>query len=77
VCWTATHRSEWCTLKGPPILFCKHFDNPHHMCCNLFRCIGLMVGNLKWDDTCPELDRMVARKEEWRVHCTGNFEESQ
>jgi hypothetical protein len=30
----------------------------------------------EWDDTCPDLDKTVAHKEEWRVHCTGNCDES-
>jgi hypothetical protein len=35
----ATHWSEKCTLRSPPILFCKCLDCPHRICINLGWCL--------------------------------------
>jgi hypothetical protein len=72
------HRSEKCTLQSPPILFCKHLDNPHCTCVTLGWCLYCPHnGWLEWDDACLELDRIVAHEGEWKVQEASNFNELQ
>jgi hypothetical protein len=41
-------------------------------------CIGLRIGCLEWDGTCPELDRMIiAQEEEWSAQEASKIDESQ